>query len=166
MARLTPLTQWQCDTCGQVIKSPKDGYIEWLNDRKDPAMNHDFRIVHHGPVSPLKPPRNCYKYDQYEGRNDVSIDRFLGSEGFARLLGFLDPGEYLEPEYCGPRVNIRDFTELVRRLHVPHYEEARLYWGRASEEGWFEGMHQGNTFGPDLLKRLVEEFSEESEGMH
>ncbi|WP_054749993.1 hypothetical protein [Ruminiclostridium josui] len=48
--KLKPLGQWICDVCGEVIQSPKDGYVQWnrnLNQEID-----DFVIVHHFSASP------------------------------------------------------------------------------------------------------------------
>lgn len=29
---LQPLKQWICDTCGEIIEAPHDGWLEWVTD--------------------------------------------------------------------------------------------------------------------------------------
>ena len=54
---LTPLTQFICDTCHEIIKRPEEGYMEWIS-LHDPTKGareiHNFRIVHQLHYSPLQ----------------------------------------------------------------------------------------------------------------
>ena len=54
-------------------------------------------------------------------RTDPHVTASLGPERLAYLLSMLDPGPDLEPEVR----SVPEWVELVRRLHVPGYEEAR-----------------------------------------
>ena len=133
--KLEPLEQWICDACGEVIETPGDGYLEWLSG--DDHKAHSFRIVHHAPKSPRKPGGDCYAYTKASGRMDLDLDAHVGPSGLPHLLTFLDAGEYHQRDYQGPEVrNVREWVELFRRLQLPYYEEARLYWGRAREAGY------------------------------
>lgn len=74
---------------------------------------------------------------------------------------FLDPGSRHTPEYLGPKLrDLREWVELYRRLHIPYYEEAREYWDRADERGYFDGANELWTYLPDNLKRLIEQFGD------
>ena len=35
---LKPLKQFYCDSCNQIIEKPKDGWVEWLNKKKEPNI--------------------------------------------------------------------------------------------------------------------------------
>jgi hypothetical protein len=59
--KLKPLQQFVCDTCGELIQSVDQGYVEWLWDDKG-GNARDFHIVHHALYSPLKPDLGCYQH--------------------------------------------------------------------------------------------------------
>ena len=47
--KLEPLTQWICDRCGQVVKSPEDDLLCWLHKTREGEFKaHGFLIVHIG----------------------------------------------------------------------------------------------------------------------
>jgi hypothetical protein len=50
MFGMKPLQEWLCDTCGEVIRRPEEGYVEWLQSKEDGVR--EFNIVHHAPASP------------------------------------------------------------------------------------------------------------------
>jgi hypothetical protein len=56
--KLKPLEEFLCDSCGEVIRTLAEGWLEWL---EDPASlkDYDFRIVHHSLSSP-RGPGGCY----------------------------------------------------------------------------------------------------------
>ena len=81
------------------------------------------------------------------------------------LLSFLDEGPIHDPEYSGPRAkDIREFVDIVRRLTIPYYEEARLYWRRAQADGFFSGCGHVAIYQPDTLKLLIDTYGDESPG--
>ena len=45
--KLKPLKQWICDSCGELIKKPEDGWWEYLSDTNTYLVS-GFRIVHYG----------------------------------------------------------------------------------------------------------------------
>jgi hypothetical protein len=101
----------------------------------------------------------------YRGRKlvqkDLPLAEVTGPLGLARLLSFFDVGPYHDPEFSGPRVaDIRAFTDIIRRLMLPHYEEARLYWDRALAEGFFGSPSEVYMYLPKTCQALVEEYSE------
>jgi hypothetical protein len=156
-ALLKPLEQFVCDTCGEIIHSPDEGYVEWIEDLQDrPARG--FRIVHHARKSPRSPGGKCYQYEQVEGRSDLSLRDFVGPRGVVTLLAFIDAGE-IDPNYSGPQVrDLREWTELARRLLIPYYEEARLHWGDARESGFFAGANEVSPYMPEHLQALIDQF--------
>lgn len=153
--KLQPLKQWVCDACGEVIKSPKDGYVQW--NRNSDLEISDFVIVHHKPASPRKHTENgCYIYDC-----DCDLESFLGESGIVELHGLLDPGPYHMPEYKTMVTNIRKWSDFYKRLQLPYYEEARQYWDRAMHDGYFGDSNEIYIYLPENLKRMIEHYERE-----
>lgn len=160
---LKPLEQFICDYCGEVIEAPEHGWLEWLVDIDAGFAASDFYVVHHAMYSPRKP-QHCYHHQHDARRHDLYLTQFLDGKGMARLLKFLDAGPYHEPDYNGPRVaDMREFVELMRRLTIPYYEEARLYWDRAERDGFFAGANEIWLYLPDNLETLIERYGDKSE---
>jgi hypothetical protein len=158
---LVPLKQWKCDYCGEVISDPKDGFLEWLERPGDDSKRaRKFKIVHHAPKSPRQPNGDCYHYTNHPERADMHLDSFVAPDSMGYLLSFLDIGPMHDPEgKLVPRVeNLREFTELMRRLTIPYYEEARLYWHSAEIDGLFEGASELYIYSPKTLRRIVESY--------
>ena len=44
---LEPLKQFICDKCGETIKSPRDGWVEWLEQGDDTMYNSDTLSTRH-----------------------------------------------------------------------------------------------------------------------
>lgn len=156
--KLEPLAQWVCDTCGEVIESPEDGWLEWISD--DDMKASGFRIVHHLPASPRKkthPEDGCYQYSGNSYGSDSHLSEFIGEDGLAHLLTFLDWG-HVDPR-GGPRVRRSDeLAELFRRVMLPHYEEARLYWSEATNAGEFADANQVSPYTQETLKQIIRQF--------
>ena len=65
------------------------------------------------------------------GRTDLQLEDFLGPNGPDGLMYLLS---MLEQEMA-PKAEV---LELIRRLYVPGYEQARLYLEEAAAEGVYE----------------------------
>jgi hypothetical protein len=160
MSMLKPLEQWMCDVCDEVIDSPREGMVQWIRG-PDPSTRvaHGFRIVHNAGFSPRRHAgKNCY-YPEQEHYADGHLEWYLGAMGIVRMASFLDVGPYHVPTYGGPEVtDLREFAEIIRRLHVPYYEEARLYWGAAKEDGMFDDANELWVYDPKTSKRIIEKY--------
>ena len=144
--RLIPLKQWLCDSCGEVIEDPEDGWFEW-HSAKDYTISN-FRIVHH---------RLSCMYNEAALKEqgimvaDHHLSVVIGSRGLAYWLFAIELSE------TGKASKIKNLVELVgilRRLHIPYWEEARLYWDRA----YRDGFHDGCDFGESNLQSIIEEY--------
>lgn len=113
---------WSCDECGEPIDRPEDGWVEWLVYGEYPMKGLGLRLVHHYPASPIQHEGGCYYIRDFErGRRreagfvlDNHMAVFMGPAGLVRLL------EILERGHCAPA----ELALIVKRLHVPGYEEA------------------------------------------
>ncbi len=155
--RLQPLKQWICDYCHETIHSPKEGYLEWIEDSN--SKYYGFKIVHHYLHSPKQETRyrkGCYHYDI---KSDTSLESVVGPEGIVMLLSLIDFGPYHNQDYICPSIkNFREFVEIFRRLHIPYYEEARLYWEKALEDNYFESANEIWIYLPENLENLIKKY--------
>lgn len=153
--KLEPLKQWICDTCGEVIENPEEGFVQW--DTNEDGQIIDFIIVHHKRASPRRHSRNgCYKYDK-----DNHLNEFLGEKGVVRLHALIDPGPYHMRECKVFVFDIRKWLDFYKRLQLSYYEEARQYWGRAANDGYFIGSNEIYIYLPQSLKEMIEHYERE-----
>jgi len=153
---LEPLRQFICDNCGKIITPPKEGVVEWLEEGDSTMYNsqYGFKIVHYN--------QKCYFYPDPKYPNSMSIplEYFLGEKGYICILSFLDTGPLIMEKYKGPRVkNMREFVELMRRLTLPYYEEARLYFGNLRADDDFE--LDSPIYEQDNLKKIIQKYGKE-----
>ena len=110
-----------------------------------------------------------FKKDLYYVRNTFGykkpyqhqqIANFINDEyQMANILSFLDVGPYHCNTFSGSSINdIREYVELVRRLTIPYYEEARMYWQEALDDGYFTDANEIWIYGTKTLKHLIEEY--------
>ena len=120
MPKLKPLTNFICDTCGEVIETPNDGVLMWKYKLESERPNFGFKIVHHLTASPFADSKRdgCYYPDS--DFCDLALADFTGEEGLIHWMYLVDAGPVLDPEYRGPRVSdLREWTEIYRRLYIP-----------------------------------------------
>lgn len=145
--KMEPLQEWVCDSCGELVDI-KDGWFEWVTDQNT-GLASGFRIVHNS--------RNCF-YDsmqlhhQGKSNHDMHIDSYLGASGLVKLLAIAERGNIED---------ISEWTEIVRRLHIPYYEEAKIHWGSAERDGYFDGANEYWSYLPDVCKRLIERYGDD-----
>jgi hypothetical protein len=131
---MTPET-WICDTCGGAIEKADDGWVEWLLRQSGQKwIGRGLRLVHSFPASPRSSAAKC-QYDEnresaHDGSivNDLALESFLGPDGLMELLSFIAGGEL-------PTLEV---LEMIKRLHIPGYEEARFHFRSALDEGVFD----------------------------
>ena len=147
--KLIPLRQWICDSCGRIIEKPEDGWFEWYSKK---SIHSNFRIVHHH--------RSCMYDDQNLRKQnilvaDLNLTDVIGTDGLANSLFRVE----LSEKGVYKIEDLKEFVEILRRLHVPYWEEARLYWDIAFREGF----HDGCDFGENRLLSILNEYGEHNE---
>lgn len=162
---LKPLTQFYCDTCGEIINSPEEGWIEWISkDMEQTHEVHSFRIVHQHSYSPLASVnrKGCYQLEGKTGACDNHLNHFLNEDyKMVNILQFLDIGPYHDPDYKGSDIaDMRQYVEMVRRFTIPYYEEARHYWAEALEDGFFMDSNEISIYEVNNLKRIIERYGD------
>jgi hypothetical protein len=153
MPKLKPLQEWICDTCGDKLVA-EDGWIEWLDPVDQHQGPHAFRIVHWGGP--------CYKHENHSACSDSHLDEFLGFDGLQKFLAMLDVGRILDPlGNAIPRLpELRSFSDVIRRLHIPYYEEARLHFDAAIASGDFNSYNEYSIFFPETCAAIIEQYEE------
>ncbi len=146
---LRPLEQWYCDTCDEIIAKAPDGL---LIHRIEDGRACDFRIVHEGAC------------DDAACKEKRPLRECVGAKGLAVLLSLLDPGVHHLPTFDAPKVaDVRAWVELVRRLQLPHYEEARISWEDA-EADFFKDVTADRIHASDYLLRMILHFEAQDAG--
>jgi hypothetical protein len=129
--------KWFCDFCGESIKKVEDGWVEWIEVRKEDGSitARDLRLVHHRPASPLKDSPSSCQFNEREERkkdngslSDLPLRNFLGPDGFMYLLSF-----FMREQF--PK---EDVIKMIMRLHIPGYERTRRHFDRAIKSGIIE----------------------------
>lgn len=127
------LAPWTCDTCGQPIHNVDDGWVEWIEFKSpEGRKGRDLRLVHSRPASPTG--GRCQFNQQAERQRDggIILDRqlssFLGPDGLMDLLSLI----------AESRLPTEDVLEMIKRLNIPGYEQARMHFDGAISEGVFE----------------------------
>ena len=134
---------WICDTCGQDV-SADDGAVSSRIPSTGAFLVADFRIVH---AAGCRPP----------GADVVTTDvrSHLGADGLSLLLAYLSAGPGRAGETGVAISDIDSFVDLVRRLQIPHYEQARR---RFDEPGVAALLRRGDRwtpYRPSSLRQLL-----------
>ena len=137
--------QWVCDLCGGVIESDKDGMLEWdkyfIDDRE--IAQDNFRIVHGRWI------KGCGGNRPTDKLADGHLHWYTGADGLNKLLEMLKR----------PNLDMDSLLEIVRRLHVDFYEEARSFIGIAREVENLD-YDDGDYIPQDDLIRLIRKYGE------
>lgn len=137
-----PLSSWTCDVCGDTIHKVEDGYLIWKNG--DDMRAHGFKIIHRG---------QC---DQKDHACSGALADFTGPAGLSVLLSHLSMGPLAAARgasHCDVG-NLDEFVDLVRRLHVPYYEQARQRFADPDVRDAMRDANEIQPYLPDTLARL------------
>ena len=161
--KLEPLKQWYCDDCGQLIKDPEEGWVEWwaelidiqaedryhdhyreqlsqekaeeLNEEKHTKVvsTHTYRIIHHVAYTPKHPFSDCYKLSHEELRHQGQPNR--PSLAADHIKNVMEQLPEWEDDKSSVIANLEEYNHFKRRLTVPYYEEAAKYIALARKDG-------------------------------
>lgn len=137
---------WICDNCGKKIDNIENGWIEWL-EAKDKNGNYKswgIRIVHR--VDCIYNQDLVYK--QHKAIvSDVDLKSFSGSDGLMDLLVQISDNNFNDNE---------EVLEIIKRIHIPGYEEARLYFDEAIGDGIFEPNTKPSYYSQSDIKAVLD----------
>ena len=119
---------WICDVCSEPILGVEDGWVQWLVKGSPPKVGRDLQLVHVRDASPLTGSETGCQFNAREEflttgftKQDLHLRSFVGPDGLMMLIRFIHEG-ILPTE---------EVLELMKRLHIPGYEQARPYFDEA-----------------------------------
>lgn len=143
---LKPLKQFVCDKSGEVIDITKDCYVEYLFHNLNHEIQYGFKIVNN-------------KFSCYEMQLSCSmeINDFLNGNYLNEAINKIEDNLY--GDKSKRIISIEEAVEIhqfKKRLTVPYYEEARLYFKYLDEEliAKFDGL----PYEPNNLKLIIDEY--------
>ncbi len=155
---LEPLRQFICDACGELIAAPEEGWFQW-DANFDGSEGSNIQIVHLESASPSMGARASFRCPAPNKVPSYHLEDVLPL-ALPRLFSHFDQGSDFENAYAAPQfTDMANFVQTFRRLTIPHYEEARLFWSKAIDEGVFEGHDQISAYSPDVLLSIIRRFS-------
>lgn len=141
--KLEPLKQWYCDHCGEIIKDVNAGWLEWLKDDRT-NIEDRFRIVHND--------KKCIYNERLLSSKglrtkDMHLDHYIGPDGLNNLLEIM----------LRPIIDREELVKIIKRLHIPYYEQSLQYRDEAASDGYFSADPDLYCNVEDNL-RLIEEY--------
>ena len=141
---------WKCDTCGESIDTVDAGWVEWKVDTGvvPRGGKSDFRLVHSHGAS--RSGLRC----QYDERSlgdgiivgDLPLSQFVDLDGLITLLEFMSDNPSMQNQ----------LIELIKRIHVPQYDEARGSFAAAIAAGAFEPNTKPNFHTTKQIAATIE----------
>jgi hypothetical protein len=121
---------WRCASCTLLVTRIEDGWVEWLAcEEAGKASLRGLRLVHRREASPKS--GGCQYDMRAEFNNDgsivegLSLERFVGPDGLMLSLSMIAS----QPN------SAEEIIELVKRVQIPGYEQARELFPSAIENG-------------------------------
>jgi len=134
------INRWYCDVCGEPINGAENGLLIWQFDNKD--MNYNFKIVHKD------------KCDDRNFPSSYELQSCIGIDGLLRLIMFLDDGDLFDKNQRQNTVlNLSEFIEILKRLQIPNYEEARKYF---KDDEIKNKLYDSYLLDQKTLKQIIE----------
>jgi len=139
--KVEPLTQWKCSRCGGMV-SVDQGYVTWDDDTQGPR---NFNIVHQD------------RCDSGVQHSSAALGDFLGPDGLAYLTSMLSYGPALQGQGSPTAPNLEQFTDFLRRVQLPFYEEARQRYQEQDVQDDLQGTNQVAPYLQRYMRRLAGE---------
>ena len=144
--------KWYCDSCGQVIESVDQGWVENLKKNSEgSSKSNGLRIVHNE--------EECKYNDDAKFREEgalvhcVPLSFYTGQDGFMQLLTLISDGEF---------ENNDEILEVIKRVFVKYYEKTRLHFKAAISEGYFEPNTKAGFYTESDIQRTMDYIKDES----
>jgi hypothetical protein len=131
-----------CDSCGEVIDAPKNGWLEWKSVN---VFNYkDFRIVHHA--------EKCM-YKSSGDVSDGSLKDYTNDTGVMRLYEFL---KYVDNDEA-----LDSLLEIIKRITIKDYESVRKDEHSAVVHGYIDESIPGFPSQSDI--EAIKKYQENEE---
>jgi hypothetical protein len=149
-----PLTEFVCDCCGQIIKNPNEGVLEYIEVENPKGseiyLGKEYKIVHNNNYTSKD---SCRIHRNKIGIRDLGLNELLNDDyGTGAIITLIGTSEN------DSIVIHSDLLECLRRLTVPYYDEAKFYFNEALEDG-FIGDNQLDFCKVSKLKEIIMRYS-------
>jgi hypothetical protein len=138
---------WTCDTCGEEV-TLEEGFMVWARQELGEG---DFRLIHRYRCDPGNA---VYTFSQ-------SLSDFVGPDGLSYLMTFLGLGPIklaLGERRDAPLVSSLDeFVDVVRRVHVPGYDQLRFVYTQPDVLAEFGSWDEGSPYQQAVIDELLDE---------
>lgn len=94
----------------------------------------------------------------------MHLTHLLGHDGLATLLTLIAPGGRTGNREDGVE-SLEEWSDLVRRLQLPSYEEARQYWSDAEADGYFAGPNTPALYSQTMLRDILTRYGHGVDGL-
>lgn len=148
VSHLGSVTRWTCDTCEDPITNPEMAVIVGKRDSNDRVFG--WKIVHKNDDTKRCDPDNVQDY-----MFSAELTRYLGDDGLSTLFSLLSPGPIKGGSAVVP-ADLNEFVDLARRLHIPHYEEARARFDQDSVRDELSDATESFPYMTDTLSRIAQ----------
>lgn len=136
------LIRWYCDVCGEPIEKVSDAYVVWGHNTK--MADGGFKIIHKS------------RCDDNRLNASMALRDFLGVEGLNKILSMLTYGPLSGAAGQNPGVaDMDEFVDLVRRVQIPYYEEARRRFGEQDVQDHWQGANEVRPYMQDALQAII-----------
>ena len=127
-----------------MIDGAEKGYVVWGRDEAGAATG--FQIVH------------MSKCDDKSKHKSNALRDFLGANGLAKLTAMMSYGSLANTHRGeGPKLaDLDEFTDFLRRVQIPFYEEARPYFSTDAVMEHFHGSSQTRPYMQDALQTILQ----------
>jgi hypothetical protein len=149
-----PVATWICDVCHRPIESLDLGLLVWDSGKAEDSIARDFAIVH----------KRCDDHERWLASQELG-DFADPNLALVKILndGCPRPIE-LEEEDGYPARATAEWAEIARRLLLPNFERARLFFAEAEADGWELGTNLDHRYHPDTLLKVREQYDPEYRG--
>ncbi|WP_449371784.1 hypothetical protein [Arthrobacter psychrolactophilus] len=144
-----PLSIWYCDECHQAIHKPAEGMLTWIDStdwRKKSSefqrkMPNRFSIVHQNVC------------DISGDGQSMHLEAMLGVTGLQWWASNLWNGPTADPKIFNGDFEAQSAMDLLYRLQVPYYEQARQYFDSS-----YASLELSNrtVMSDEILKGIIE----------
>jgi hypothetical protein len=137
----------KCDSCGKDITDVADGWVEWISFTERDKVGKGLRVVHKNGLFKDKCQYNQDAiYQKFSGiLNDNYLENFVGPDGLMRLLVMISESE----------LPTNEVLEMIKRLHISGYDQAREHFEQAIRKGIFEPNMPKNFYNQSDIEATI-----------
>lgn len=141
-----PLTIWYCDGCGKAIREMEQGVVGWRTNAD--LKYYRFLVLHK---------IDCLTASGSDRWRELQA--FPGIDGLSYVLGWLSQGpinQNLGREMYCSLVDLDEYADLMRRLYIPHYEEARRHFNDSRVREYHQNSDEFTPYTVEQFMRLFD----------